>query len=542
MNVNDLDNYEEATPSGSFSPEALVEAKETDAPSSVSDNGFGKKTGDGTLKTATRFPEITKRFEEEPHEFFHDRDYYKTVLGEEGEIAQRVHDIFQKYLTTKDPKDRSAYRQQFILPFWDFLSKLARKAAGKTAWPKKFLLRFGILHPAIIKAEDRDFFGKLIVENELNLPVYYLDEWLKAVGTGVIRPSANDETKVATSNTNTKLQLLQERLKGKFDGTLSLLKSKEHERTELEGALKNKVNAVFEHTPAGDGGVSSNYIDEQRRGLTESLELIKQVFKTDREYAILLREYYQAQAELNALQKKIDEERASVQVNLGAIDAEFGIVRQMSKMSIGRQGNHFPILISEYLHSGHLNIGTRESVITMLSRIESIDTEVFYRYYKSKMNRIAPLIILVPTYGETGFCWEPFDRYNRATSPGRIVIPMYPRNLFVTVLGAVADLRWQVAKEKAAHYWMEEGLTGRYFQCFQKQKLKGDIKEYFISDYILWMTKEADGVQKLSKEVRGIFWRYMPFAQEVKERLKKRNFVYQELYQRDLNRAMSDGY
>jgi hypothetical protein len=34
----------------------------------------------------------------------------------------------------------------------------------------------------------------------------------------------------------------------------------------------------------------------------------------------------------------------------------------------------------------------------------------------------------------------------------------------------------------------------------------------------------------------------MPFAQPVKEKLKTRNFIYQELYQRDLNRAMSDGY
>jgi hypothetical protein len=34
----------------------------------------------------------------------------------------------------------------------------------------------------------------------------------------------------------------------------------------------------------------------------------------------------------------------------------------------------------------------------------------------------------------------------------------------------------------------------------------------------------------------------MPFTKEVKEKLKTRNLVYQELYQRDLNRAMSDGY
>jgi len=42
--------------------------------------------------------------------------------------------------------------------------------------------------------------------------------------------------------------------------------------------------------------------------------------------------------------------------------------------------------------------------------------------------------------------------------------------------------------------------------------------------------------------VRGIFWRFIPFSQEVKEKLKSRSYVYQELYQRDVNRSMSDGY
>jgi hypothetical protein len=119
---------------------------------------------------------------------------------------------------------------------------------------------------------------------------------------------------------------------------------------------------------------------------------------------------------------------------------------------------------------------------------------------------------------------------------------MYPQHLYIAVLTAVGDLRWQVAKDKASFYWMEEGLTGNYYQWFLSQKLKGDVKDYFIQDYILWMTKEAEGIQKLDKDIRGAFWRHMPFTQAVKERLKTRSYVYQELYQRDLNRAMSDGY
>jgi hypothetical protein len=119
---------------------------------------------------------------------------------------------------------------------------------------------------------------------------------------------------------------------------------------------------------------------------------------------------------------------------------------------------------------------------------------------------------------------------------------MYPRNLQIAVLTAVADLRWQVAKEKSSYYWMEEGITGHYYQWSQRVKLKGDLKESFIQDYIMWMTKESEGTQKLDKDLRGIFWRYLPFSQPIKEKLKTRNFAYQELYQRDINRSMSDGY
>jgi hypothetical protein len=72
--------------------------------------------------------------------------------------------------------------------------------------------------------------------------------------------------------------------------------------------------------------------------------------------------------------------------------------------------------------------------------------------------------------------------------------------------------------------------------------MKGDVKEFFIQDYITWVTKESEGTQKLDKEVRGIFWRYVPFTQAIKEKLRGRSYIYQELYQKDVNRSLSDGY
>lgn len=493
--------------------------------------------------SASAFPEITKRLADNPHNYFDDPNYYKNALSNEGEIAQRVHSTLQKYLTAKDPKDRSVFRQQFMTPYWEFLLNVARKATGNMPPSKKFLLRFALLHPTFLNSETRAFFAKIIVDNTYDVPVLYMDEWLNAVGTSKMRPSTTDEVRVSRSNPQSKLQQLLEKAKGKFDGARTIVKQKDRARHEIEEILRDRFNSIFEKSTLREfGDVSDCLSERQKSSVFEIQSLLKDLLKNDREMELSIRDYLSAEADVQTLTDKLEAEGGAVSIDVGALDAEFETIRQMAKMTCGRQGNHFPVLSGEYFHCGPNDVGTRENVIAMLAKIESIDAEAFCRVYRNRLNRIVPYVLLIPTYGDTGFCWEPFDRFNRAASRGRIVVPMYPRNLYYAMLTAVADLRWQVAKEKASFYWMEEGLTGNYYQWFQAQKLKGDIKEYFIQDYILWMTKESEGIQKLEKDVRGTFWRYMPFTREVKEKLRNRNLVYQELYQRDLNRAMSDGY
>ena len=493
--------------------------------------------------TAAGFPAITKRLEEVPHQAFQDPNYYKAALSGEGDIAQRVHGILQKYLNAKDPKDKSVFRQQFIPAFWEFLVNVARKAPGRLPDPKKYLLRFGILHPTFLSAEQSNFFSQIVVDNAVGQPVYYLDEWFKAIGTGAVRNSSTDEVRVAKNSQSIKLQQLLEKARGKQDGARALLKAKDDERMSMERALLERISQIGEHFPVtGLPDINSCYSESQKRIFADSQEIMKTLLKADRELEVLLRDYNQAEADVKTLLAKVEEDGGAIEVDVRAVDTEFETVRQMAKMTIGRQGNHYPILTKEYFHCQPNDVGFRENIVSTLAWIESIDSEAFCRAYKNRLNRIVPYVVLIPSYGDVGFCWEPFDRFNRATSRGRIAVPMYPRNINIAVLTAVADLRWQVAKEKASYYWMEEGLTGHYYQWFQKMKLKGDLKESFIQDYILWMTKESEGTQKLDKELRGVFWRHLPFAQPIKEKLKTRNFTYQELYQRDINRSMSDGY
>lgn len=154
---------------------------------------------------------------------------------------------------------------------------------------------------------------------------------------------------------------------------------------------------------------------------------------------------------------------------------------------------------------------------------------------------MSPFVILVPGYGESGFCWEPIEGLN-IYGRGRIVVPIFSRKGLDPFYQAFGEYRWKLEKELSFGRWMEEGLTGEYYQYLEENKLKGQPAEYFVKDYILWLSKEANGIQKLDKAVREIFWKYMPFDDSVKEKLSKVSYIYQQLWERDLRKRQRDQY
>jgi len=495
-----------------------------------------------------------KLLNDTPSDVFDDPQYYKTALSGENESAQRVHVQLSKYLTSQDPKDRSVFRQNIISAYWELLRGMSEKSGNMhLPMPKRMLMRFGILLPSLFKPEQKDFFSRIIFENLTNEPILYMDEWFKEVLSGRMNISMTDEPassrKIsknpdeAQMQEQTRLMQLQSKNSGKLQSAESMLTMKEHEREMLEIELKRLINDICEHQPCfGLEPHLAPYTESQKHEFSEISDKLRNLSRNDKELAKNLREFEEAKGIFDNVQEKLDAGPEIVEMNTGDLKTEFDTVRQMAKMTVGRQGNQFPIFTREFFHCTERGTGTRENVLEVMRWIESIDPGAFCRIHKSVPNRIIPYTLLVPTYGDRGFCWQPFDRYNLVTSRGRIVVPMYPRDLHIAVLTAVADLRWQVAKEKASYYWMEEGLTGQYYQYIDRQKLKGDLKQFFIEDYILWMTKESSGVQRLDKEVRGIFWRNMPFPQALKDDLRKRSLVYDELCIKDNNRAMSDGY
>ncbi|WP_455382563.1 hypothetical protein [Salinispira pacifica] len=486
-----------------------------------------------------------EKLEEPPKPYFNDKDYYKKVLGGEGDISKRVHSILGSFLNAKDPQDRSLYRGRLIPAYWDLATHIAGRLNSSLSIPKIFALRYGIILPTLLSAEQRDIFSRIIMQNNSGEPLYYVDEWLKEVGYGRVSMSAQDETKKAGKNAPQQVNAMMEKTRGRFDAQLTLVRNLVNDLDLQEAALQEHVNRLSVHEMRNDiaPGLKEPYTDLQKSSFSEISSILRKLSNVSRELSRNYRELETVRDQLDELKDRdADNQSATTVVDNKVLAEEMNTVRQMAKLCVGRQGNHFPVLMKQYLRNNLLDIGTRENVINILAEVEYLDPGVFLRTFKQQTNRIVPNIVLIPCYGDQGICWEPFERFNRATSRGRLAIPMYPKDLKTAIIAALADLRWQVAKERAQHYWMEEGLTGWYYQWFTEKKMKGDVRESFIQDYILWITKESDGTQKLDRDARDVFWRYLPFPQEVKDKLKNRGFVYAELYKKDQNRAMSDGY
>jgi hypothetical protein len=537
LDIEDAEPAAEAEPTtGDGEPDfhtlfAEEKARETTAP----------RKPDEIDTSRARFATIVQ-IQEEPKPYFQDKDYYKKLLAGEGDEGPRLHELLGKYMKAEDPDEKSHLRAQLISAFWDLGSKVVYRAGGELIMPKRLFLRFGILSPGFLTPELRDMVSRIIYENKTGEPIFYVDEWLEKIAHGQVRPSTTDEVKQKGKNEGQKILDTVAKKKGQRDSEITILKAKISQLEERESSLRGQVDLLVRHERNEQYGLKAGYNAAQKAALVQIQELLRQLSALDAQIAASYAELGGIDKDLESLGRRSEGISADSGVDQKTAVNEWASLRQMAKMCVGRQGNHFPIFLSQFVRPNIREMATRENVIREMAQVEAMDPGLFMRTYKTQNTRIVPNVILMPNYGDTGICWEPFEKFNRSTSRGRIAIPMYPKVLPVAVLTALADLRWQVAKEKAQYYWMEEGITGKYYQWFTERRLRGDVREYFIRDYALWINKESQGMQKLDKDVRGIFWRMLPFPQHIKDNLRNRGFVYNDLYKKDQNIAKSDGY
>lgn len=485
-----------------------------------------------------------EKFEQPPQKYFYNPNYYKIALAGEGEQAETLHKNIARFLKATEPQDKTTFRMRLINNYWEFLVSLGKKVGSDLKLPKKLTLRYGALIPTTISPEQRDMLSRIIIDSKVDEPVHYMDEWLIQVGKGVINPLATDEVQISQQSTTQKLKNQFEKAKGSHSTNVIFIQKLQNSRKQKERILQERISQLCTHNNHSIfTELETPYSEVQRNYLIQLQDVLRDLSKMDREIGSNYNKLDASSRDLELLKRKIDESGGdSEQLDTNALGREVDSLRQAAKLCVGRQGNHFPFLMKNFFYSNMKTIGTKENIVSIMASVEKVDPGVFRRVFRQQRTRIVPHTILMPCYGDRGICWEPFEKFNRSTSRGRIVIPMFPKDLQTAVIYSLAALRWEVAREKASHYWMEEGLTGYYYQWFTGEKLKGDVKIRFQEDYFLWITKESEAMQKLEKEVREIFWRYIPFTDELKEKLKNRGFVYSELSKKDLNRSLSDGY
>lgn len=210
---------------------------------------------------------------------------------------------------------------------------------------------------------------------------------------------------------------------------------------------------------------------------------------------------------------------------------------------------YIPYLTSNSLKGPIPNLlNTPQKLETEVKKINEIDPTLFFRELTWKIpgkselitKEVKPYLILVPNSGVRVQLWQEMVN-NQRTSRARLVVPtIFNGQLEKSLILAFAHFRWEINKIIAGANWMdpvEGGLVGAFYdfsQYYHKMnelslEAKEDIKmlfnkvkmdrDRFAYYYEKWLLYEKDGVAKLNKAVRQIFYRYIPFPSYIRERL-----------------------
>jgi hypothetical protein len=484
--------------------------------------------------------------------------FLRSVLeGENEEVVERLLEFKQLYENETDKDKKVMYKERFTTAFWELYSEILLKIG--TVWldnvplQKRLFIRFGILDLKYLTVEDQEMIKsvpikKINTDDDVYNSIYYVDEWISEIGKGNIEVSATDEVprKKKKEGVNVVEKEKYERKKGLLEAELSSLREAFRKRQLLEETVYNSIKKVYDFSRMFDeiteDNYSVNYTENEESALASSIDQIREILRMNKEINLSKQKVDKLLEEIKALEVTTDDNGSDEAYNVdeSGIKTEIQTIRQMIKMCVGRQGNHFPALVSSMIPRSHLKPNFRENAAQYIKDILKVDPTVFERKTRASVLQIVPYILLTPGYGNYGICWEPFNKYNKVSSKGRLAVPIFAKNSIDVIVMAFGDFRWNMAKELAGYHWMEEGITGDYFQYHESIKWKGDLRSKFMYDYYLWITKESEGIQKLEKEVRRIFWFKIPFPDKLKEELSKKGYYYQDLYKKDEAKKLSE--
>lgn len=228
--------------------------------------------------------------------------------------------------------------------------------------------------------------------------------------------------------------------------------------------------------------------------------------------------------------------------------------RYNSRICSGQISIFVPILYKE-LFMGHLDQSfmTTNRVNDIIKKIVSVDYSLFYResMYNAPergidkeyvQQEIYPDIILMSVYGSNGAMWQEIEGRKRA-SHARLLFPVFAEadmeDNFIRVCGR---FRWEICRTIQGAAWNDvkvKSLTSEYVDYIQfykknralseekKEKLKmqiqkgrGNTREVFVIDYLLWIKNESAGSLRMNKVAREILATYCPFAKELRDKVQ----------------------
>ena len=210
---------------------------------------------------------------------------------------------------------------------------------------------------------------------------------------------------------------------------------------------------------------------------------------------------------------------------------------------------YIPFLTS-YAIKGNLSnlLNTPKHLNTEIKKINTIDPTLFFRELTWKIpgkselitKEVKPYLIIVPNSGIRVQLWQEMVN-NQRHSRARLIVPAIFNGIQEkSLIQSFAHFRWELNKLIAGANWMdpvEGGFVGAFYdfsQYYQKMnelsiEAKEDIKmlfnkikmdrDRFAYFYEKWLMYEKDGVAKVNKVVRQIFYRYIPFPKHIRDRL-----------------------
>jgi hypothetical protein len=257
--------------------------------------------------------------------------------------------------------------------------------------------------------------------------------------------------------------------------------------------------------------------------------------------------------------KKESDMPSSIDTSEARLKYEINAMYQPNvRLTTGNPATYLPIL-TKYQISIPLDkcIVTRDSLSNALSEILAVDYTAFNReiVYNDEQvgirkelvqKSVVPDFIIVPSLGTKIMMWQDLSLLRGAGSKesrGRIILPMFVSgDLKILLLEAIAAFRWELTKNILGPDWNNVGIpsiTSEYMDYIQffkknkdlsiemKEKLAAEFKRFrtdrdkFVNDYLLWIKYESEGVQRLNRVVRSIFYKHIPFQKETRDKISK---------------------